>query len=128
MTKEGFVKWLRPWVDDGIAFVAYWHPGGCGRLRTAPLPTEKRKYILHEPKKKDRTVAAAPRAGSAFYDKPGAWAEPIYVPGPPKELRKGALNRWRANVDKLRRSASGEVITVEFDGKYTSIQGGELQL
>ena len=94
MTKEAFVKWLRPWLDDGIAFVAYWHPGGCGRLRTAPLPTERTRYVLHEPKK----------------------------------LRKGTLNKWRANVDWLRLKTVGEVITVEFDGRNTMIEGGELNL
>lgn len=128
MTKEAFVKWLRPWLDDGIAFVAYWHPGGCGLLRTAPLPTERTRYVLHEPKKPDRTVSAKPKVGSAFYDRPGAWAEPVTEPGPPKELRKGTLNKWRANVDWLRRRTIGEVITVEFDGRNTMIEGGELNL
>lgn len=128
MTKEAFVKWLRPWLDEGIAFVAYWHPGGYGRLRTAPLPTERKKYILHEPNKKDRIATSAPRASSAFYEKPGCWAEPVYEPGPPKELRKGTLNKWRANVDKLRRNSREEVITVEFDGRNTMIEGGNLDL
>lgn len=128
MTKDGFVKWLRPWLDEGIAFVAYWHPGGYGRLRTAPPPTERKKYILHDPKKPDRTVSTLPRAGSAFYEKPGCWVEPVYEPGPPKELRKGTLNKWRANVDKLRRNSWEEVITVEFDGRNTMIEGGNLDL
>lgn len=128
MTREGFAKWLRPWIDEGIAFTAYWHPSGFGRLRTASIPTERKKYILHEPKKKDRVVTTAPKYGSPFWTTPGCWAEPITEPGPPKTLRKGTLNKWHANIEKLRRSSWEEVITVDFDSRNIMTEGGELPL
>ena len=127
MTREGFVQWLRPWMEAGIAFSAYWHPHGFGRLRTAPLPTERRRYIIHMPGKPDKTVASTPKSCSPVYRTPGAWVEPVYEPGPPKALRKGALERWRKSVEQLRRRSWDAVITVEFDGRHTLVEGGELE-
>ena len=100
MDKDGFAHFLRPYIDKGIPFKAYWHPKGMGLLRLDEV--------------------MVPRI-------PPCELRGDYSPGTRcKTVTKSGVRRWEINLLNLRRNAWTEVITVEYDGKETKIEGGEL--
>ena len=124
MTEEGFRKYLRPYIEQGIPFSAYWHPKGFGLIKTGPIPTVRHEYVLHAPGKADKTYRDYSRCYNAKERTRGAWMETVPVDGKPKQLSEGKLKRWKRNIDQLRRDSWDKVITVDFDGRHTSIEGG----
>lgn len=88
MTKEGFRRYITPYIEAGKPFSAYWYTRGFGLILTGPV-----------------------NFGTS--DKPKF-----------KTLTSGKLKRWHKNIDLLRRNGFGELVTVDFDGKNTMIEGG----
>lgn len=119
MTEDGFRAYLRPYLDQGIPFSAYWHPNGIGLLRTGPVPTLRREYILHVPGKPAKRYRNSPAVPG-----PDSWVEPVSVPGKPTQVSARTLNRWQRNIERLKKSCPGRVITVDFDGTSAAIEGG----
>ena len=102
VSKDGFRSYLRPFIEKSIPFMAYWHPAGMGliRLDEVRIPT----------------IPACDWHGAGP------------VPTKRKRVTKTGLRMWEKNLAKLRKQTWGEVITVEFDGKETKIEGGEITL
>lgn len=123
MTREGFKAWLRPRIESGEAFSAYWHRDGFGILKTGPIPTERTEYVVHVPGKPDKRYRDYSKARNAQMNARGAWLETEAVKGKPRTVSAATLKRWKAQTDKLRRRYI-EVITVEYDGKNLMVEGG----
>lgn len=123
MDEEGFKRYLRPLVEAGIPFTAYWHPRGFGVMRTGPQPTERVEYVVHLPGGEARRYREYRKAYNKSENTGGAWMEQEKVPGKPIQVSKAKLARWRAMNDRLRRLGGG-VITVEFDGVNLMTEGG----
>lgn len=123
ISEEGFKAYLRPYIEGGIPFSAYWHPHGFGLLRTGPEPTWRNEYIVHLPGGETRQYREHTKAWNKANNTKGAWMETEKVPGKPYQISKTKLARWKAINDKLRRMGS-QLITVEFDGKTLLAEGG----
>ncbi len=124
MSEEGFKRYLRPYIEGGIPFSAYWHPQGFGLLKTGPQPTEREEYVVHLPDGKARRYREYTSAWSKANNTEGAWMETEKVPGKPHQISKTKLARWRTINDKLRRVMGGVLVTVEFDAKTLLTEGG----
>lgn len=89
---DGFKRYLRPYVDKKIPFLAYWHPKGFGLVRLDEVlvpkkpPCETHYFAENGPKKKHT-------------------------------LTRGGRRTWERNRERLQRQCCGPVITVEFDGE-----------
>ena len=129
LTKEGFAKWLKPELEKGEPFSAYWHPKGFALLKTGPRPRCKYKYSVEAPGKPKRTCAtwAAAEKLCKEYDVSNRYVREFAVDLPPKPPSETLLKRWRKQVDELRYSSMGQLIVVDFDGKTVNVEG-ELQL
>ncbi len=123
ISEEGFKAYLRPYIEGGIPFTAYWHPHGFGLLKTGPQSTERVKYVVHLPGGETRQYRERTKAWNKANNTKGAWMETEKVPGKPYQISKTKLARWRAINDKLRRMG-GQLITVEFDGVNLMTEGG----
>ena len=99
MTKEGFKRYLRRYVEDKIPFLAYWHPQGFGLIRL--------DEVMVPAVRKDEVLALGQ-----------------YAPKRPHTLTKGGRRTWERNLERLRRQCCGEIITVEFDGETIKTEGG----
>lgn len=98
MSEESFRQFLRPYVKQGIPFLAYWHPTGMGLIRLDEV----------------QVPVIPPCEGGGKY-------------GPKKahRLTRRGLRLWEKNLSKLRKL--GRVITVVFDGtEIKSEEGFEL--
>ena len=125
MTEDGFRKYLKPYIEEGIPFSAYWHPKGWGLIKTGPLPTLRHEYILHVPGKPDKNYHTAyTRCANARNRTKGAWMESVPVEGKPRQVSPTVIKRWKRSIEQLRRDSWNKVVTVDFDGKHTSIEGG----
>lgn len=126
MTKDGFRRYLQPYIDQKRAFSAYWHPHGFGLILTGPRPTYKTRYVVSNPGKPDKAYSSRKDAYNAcdrLLDA-GCRADvsEIQVPGKPQQLSEAKLAKWRKNIDWLR--ARTEVITVDYDGVGIKTEGG----
>ena len=128
MTEEGFRKYLRPYLEKSIPFSAYWHPKGFGLMRTGPVPTKRNEYILHVPGKPDKTYRDHGKCWNAKERTRGAWMETVVVDGKPRTISDTTIRRWWKNIEQLRRDSWDKVITVDFDGTSTVIEGGSFEL
>lgn len=124
MTEDGFRKYLKPYIEEGIPFSAYWHPKGFGLIKTGLIPRTKQEYILHDGAKKTNYHGRYSACRNAADRIKGAWMESITVPDKPKQITEGMKKRWQKNVAQLRASCYEKFITVEFDGTHTMIEGG----
>lgn len=100
MSEESFRQFLRPYVKQGIPFLAYWHPTGMGLIRLDEVqvpvipPCELHRHGENVTKR-------------------------------PHRLTRRGLRLWEKNLTKLRKL--GRVITIEFDGtEIKSEEGFEL--
>lgn len=123
MTREGFRRYLRPYLDGHVPFLAYWYPNGCGLLKTGPIPVTHNEYVLHQPHKPDKTYRDYTRCRNMANKISGAWMETIPVEGKPRQISAGTLTKWQKLNDRLRRQCGGDLITVEYDGTNTSVEG-----
>ena len=99
MGEEAFRKFLQPYIEQGIPFLAYWHPAGMGMIRldevmipvTPPCELHRREENVQ---KKSH------------------------------QLGKRGRQTWEKNLARLKKQTWGRVITVEFDGKDLKSEGG----
>lgn len=124
MTKEGFRRYITPYIEAGKPFSAYWYTRGFGLILTGEIPTQRNEYILHVPGHAEKTYRDYGKCWNAKEKTRGAWMETIKVDGKPRTVPETTIKRWRKSVDRLRRSGFGELVTVDFDGKNTMIEGG----
>lgn len=98
---DGFKRYLRPYVEKKIPFLAYWHPQGFGLIRLDEVLTPKKP----------------PCETRYFADSEN---------GPKKKhtLTRGGRRTWEKNMERLQWQCCGEVITVEFDGETIKAEGG----
>lgn len=127
MTEEGFRRYLRPFIEAGTPFCAYWHPRGFGLIKTGYIPTQKSEYLLCQKGKPAKVYTNHARCQNMVYKTKSAWMETRPVPGKPRKITEGTLKRWMKHMDRLRREYGGRLITVDFDGTNTKI-GGEFEL
>ena len=91
ISQDGFRRYLKPYVEKKIPFLAYWHPKGFGLVRLDEVQVPSIPHIeLH-------------------YSCP-------HIPLKPHRLTKRGRKAWEKNLERLRRQCCGPVITVEFDG------------
>ena len=124
MTPEGFRKYLAPYLEQGVEFYAYYYPKGFGLVKTGEIPRSHREYDLCQKGKTlkhFRSYVACLEAAKAHE---GSWVEPVTVQDKPRRLADGAIRRWKKGVERLRPLWGDQLITVEFDGRHTSIEGG----
>lgn len=98
MSEEGFRKFLEPYLRDRIPFLAYWHPQGLGLLRLDVVQ-----------------IPVAP---------PWGWHGPGLPPTRAHQVGKRGMGTWAKNLARLRKQTWGPVVTVEFDGKTATVEGG----
>lgn len=102
VSEEGFRRYLRPYIDQGIPFLAYWHPGGVGLIRLDEVQVPVKPPIeLHQLE--------------------------ANVPTRAKVLGKRGRKAWKKNLDALRREGR-PMLAVAFDGARIKIEGGKLDL
>ena len=99
ITEEGFRRYLCPYVEKKIPFLAYWHPQGFGLIRLDEV-----------------MVPAIPKDTVNEYGSA--------VQKRPHTLTKAGRRKWEQNIDRLRRQCCGLAITVEFDGENLKTEGG----
>lgn len=102
MSEEAFKQFLRPYIKEGIPFLAYWHPAGMGMIRLDEV--------------------MIPSIPPCELHGPGS------PPVKPHLLTKSGQRTWKKNLAWLRKQTWGRVITVEFDGKDLKTEGGEINL
>lgn len=124
MTEEGFRKYLRPYIEEGTPFSAYWHPKGFGLIKTGLIPRTKHEYVFHDGAKTKNYHGSYTSCRNAVNRTKGAWMETVEVPDKPKQITEGMKKRWQKNAAQLRASCYSKFITVEFDGTNTMIEGG----
>lgn len=124
MTEDGFKALIRPLIEHKTAFIAYWHPRGWGLLKTGWQSTYRGEYIVHRPGKPDKRYRDYSKAHNREINFSGAWIETVRVEGKPRKVSDTTVKRWRAGLDRLRRSGFGTVYTVEFDGNHIMTEGG----
>lgn len=131
MSQDGFKAYLKPYIEKGEAFSAYWHPKGFGLLKTGPQPRTRQEYIVHVSGQADKRFKSWSPAQALWQRNKksrDAWIETVEVDDKPKTLPESARKRWAKNLDQLRRDSWGPVITVEFDGNHLAIEGGDLEI
>ena len=101
ISEEGFRRYLRPYLEKKIPFLAYWHPGGFGLLRLdeVMVPAIPTKDTIN-------------RQGSAAKKHP-------------HRVGKRGRRTWEKNMARLR-WLGGPLIEVEFDGETVKTGGFEL--
>lgn len=99
MNEEGFRRFLRPYIKEGIPFLAYWHPNGMGLIRLDVV-----------------MVPVCPPCEVHMRQD--------HVPTKPHQLGERGRRTWEKNLAWLRKQTWGRVITVEFDGKDIKTEGG----
>jgi len=99
MTEEGFRRYLRPYVEKKVPFLAYWHPQGFGLIRLDEV-----------------MVPAIPKDTVNEYGSA--------VQKRPHTLTKVGRRKWEQNMGRLRQTWGDRLVTVEFDGNHTYIEGG----
>lgn len=98
MTEEGFKQFLRPYVEQKIPFLAYWHPQGFGLIRLDKV------MVPDIPKGAVNALGVSPSR--------------------PHTLTRGGRRTWESNLARLKKQTWGRVITVEFDGETIKTEGG----
>lgn len=101
MSEEAFKQFLKPYIRDGIPFLAYWHPNGMGLIRLDEVMVPVISPV-----------------------KQSSLRKPAVIKMKPKQLSDRGRKTWEKNMAKLREQTWGRVITVEFDGKDLKTEGG----
>lgn len=99
MSEEGFRQFLKPYIEEGIPFRAYWHPAGMGLIRLDEVMVPERPPCE-------------------------AHMRTDHMPTKPHRMGARGLRTWEKNLARLRKETWGRVITVEFDGEEVKTEGG----
>ena len=97
MSETAFKRMLAPFVKQGIPFLAYWHPAGMGLIRLDEV------LVPSTPKGK---------------------VNDGYYPKHPHRVGKRGRQTWEKNLARLKKQTWGRVVTVAFDGKEITTEGG----
>ena len=99
MSEEAFRKFLKPYIEQGIPFLAYWHPAGMGMIRLDEVMVPVKPPCEQHGREEN-------------------------VQKKPHQLGKRGRQTWEKNLARLKKQTWGRVITVEFDGKDLKSEGG----
>ncbi len=130
MTLDGFQRYLKPWIDRKLPFIAYWHPRGAGRVLTSFIPQTRILYKVHYADGREPRTFSHPNSADRAMEKARAEGvitkvERLETPAPPKPLRKSTITAFRREIRKMERNPRTQpLITVEFDGEHITAIGG----
>ena len=99
MTEAGFRAYLRPHLEAGRPFIAYWHPRGYGLCQTGLIPTRAWHYVLHQPGRPDKDYRTDyMRCRNMQMKTPGAYMEKVPVEGKPRQVSARTVAKWRVSL------------------------------